>query len=187
MISRSAPIDGEVQLVSRLRQRDEYAFRWLHEHYAASLLRAITKRIPHHEQARDVLQDVFVKIWQHIDRYDAGKGRLYTWMLNVAQRTAIDALRTSHAKKHMGGYQFVALDDDTTYAVDQVRWVVPRNPDHIDLRQQVDRLPTAHVELLELIYFNGYTQREAANRLTIPIGTVKTRLRTALHQLKQVF
>ncbi|MBO0932344.1 RNA polymerase sigma factor [Fibrella aquatilis] len=184
---RSAPIDGEVQLVSRLRQRDEYAFRWLYQHYAAALLRAVSKRITHHEQARDVLQDVFVKIWQHIDRYDAGKGRLYTWMLNVAQRTAIDALRTSSTQKQMGNYQHVTLNDDTTHVVDQLRWVLPRNPDHIDLRQQVNRLHPVHVELLELIYFNGYTQREAADQLTIPIGTVKTRLRTALHQLKQAF
>lgn len=187
MRPQRSPYTTESVLIDQLVQRDEQAFRWLYRHYATSLHLLLLKSVRDREQADDLLQDVFIKIWQRIDHYDGRRGRLYTWMRNIAQHTAVDAHRASQAQKRLTANHMLPLTNETTYLVDQVRWVLPRNPDHIGLRDQLDSLSPHQRQLLELIYFEGFTQQEVADQLAIPIGTVKTRLRVAVQALKGLF
>ncbi|WP_374755857.1 RNA polymerase sigma factor [Larkinella soli] len=133
------------------------------------------------EAARDVLQDSFVKIWKNIPSYDSQKGRLFTWLLNIARNTAIDALRTRHAG------QSIQTGAEIVDIIDQQQQAYQPNPEVMDLPEKVSRLNPDRQTVIDLVYFRGYTHEEAAEKLNLPLGTVKTRVRSALQELKKLF
>lgn len=171
----------EAELVDLLKGRDEKAYSYLYDHYSAALYGVVLRVLNSEEAARDVLQDVFVKIWRNIQSYDAGKGRLYTWMLNIARNTAIDVLRSRRFK-----------DDQKIRELDNAVHVnVPAMSttmfvDHVGLSKVMDQLSEEQQRLLNLAYFRGYTQEEISKELEIPLGTVKTRIRNTLIQLRNI-
>ena len=163
-----------------LKQRHEHAFSYLYDNYSASLYSVILSIVPDKELANDILQEVFVKIWRQIETYDNAKGRLFTWMLNVARNTSIDAIRSKNYQQNKQNQQLT----ETVY--DAAGGSTHTNTDNIGLRRIVNKLKEDYRVLVELSYFEGFTQDEISKMLKIPLGTVKTRLRTALIQLKQV-
>lgn len=169
----------EIELTTLLKQRDQSAFSYLYDHYSAALLSVIGGIIVETEQSNDVLQEVFVKIWKQIESYDSSKGRLFTWMLNVARNASIDFIRSK-------GYQNSQKNRELTENVYSAGGITHIHVDRIGLRKIVHNLKDEYKVLVELSYFEGYTQDEIAKMLQIPLGTVKTRLRSALIQLKQV-
>ena len=169
----------ESELVSLLKQRQEPAFNYLYDHYSGSLYSVIVSIVPDRELANDLLQEVFVKIWRQIETYDNTKGRLFTWMLNVARNASIDAVRSKN-------FQQSQQNRELTENVYDEGGSTETNTDKIGLRKIVQKLKEEYRVLILLSYFEGYTQDEISKILKIPLGTVKTRLRTALIQLKQV-
>lgn len=164
-----------------LKARDERGLRVLYDHYSAALYGVILRIVIERETAEDVLQESFVKIWNNSASYDASKGRLYTWLLNVARNTAIDKTRSKNFRKK-GQVQSI---EDFVYSVDkQHNNTTP--VDHIGLRKFVDELKPDQRQLIDLLYFGGYTQSEAAEELNLPLGTVKTRVKAALTQLREI-
>lgn len=169
----------EGELIVLLKQRQETAFNYLYNHYAASLYSVILAIIPDKELANDLLQEVFVKIWRQIESYDQNKGRLFTWMLNVARNASIDALRSK-------SYQMSQQNRELTEKAYETGGSTITNTDNIGLKKIIYKLKEDYRVLIELSYFQGFTQDEISKMLNIPLGTVKTRLRSALLQLKQV-
>ncbi len=169
----------EGELVALLKQRHESAFNYLYDHYSGSLYSVIVNVVSDRELANDLLQEVFVKIWRQIETYDNNKGRLFTWMLNVARNASIDAVRSKN-------YQQGLLNKELTENVYDAGGSTQTNTDKIGLRKIVYKLKDDYRVLIELSYFEGFTQDEISKMLKIPLGTVKTRLRSALIQLKQV-
>ena len=103
------------ELLPLLLRKEERAFTQLYDMYSKSLFSIITNLIKDREEAEDVLQEVFVKIWKNIDTYNQSKGRLYTWMLNITRNTAIDKLRSkgyNNSQKNLSSDNFVHLLDD---------------------------------------------------------------------------
>jgi RNA polymerase sigma-70 factor (ECF subfamily) len=135
--------------------------------------------VPDRELANDLLQEIFVKIWRQIESYDSAKGRLFTWMLNIARNASIDAVRSK-------SFQQSQQNHELTENVYDAGGSTQTNTDKIGLRKIVHKLKEEYRVLVELSYFEGFTQDEISKMLKIPLGTVKTRLRTALIQLKQV-
>ncbi len=170
----------EQRIVSLLRNNDKQGIALLYDHYAPALYGVIQRVVPDQDVAEEILQDVMVKIWQRFEQYDAGKGRLFTWMLNVARNTAIDYARV---KKHQRQNQSL----DNVVNVIDAQQSLSLNIDTIGLQKMTAALSDEHRSIVDLIYFNGYTQVETADALQIPLGTVKTRLRAALIQLKKMF
>jgi RNA polymerase sigma factor (sigma-70 family) len=173
--------------VEQLLLRDEAAYRWLYTHYSAALYGVLLKVVREEAQAQDLLQEVFIKIWNNLGSYDTQKGRLFTWMLNIARNTAIDAVRAGKAMSRPSSAQTIDTDEAGTYAVDREYAVSPENPEHIGLREVVEQLRPERKQLIDLVYFNGYTHEEAAEELGLPLGTVKTRIRSAIQELKSLF
>ena len=169
----------ESELVLLLKQRRELAFNYLYDNYSAALYSVIISIVPDRELSNDILQEVFVKIWRQIETYDVTKGRLFTWMLNIARNASIDALRSKN-------FQQRQQNKELTEHLDETGGSTQTNTDKIGLRKIVCKLKAEHRVLVELSYFEGFTQEEISKMLNIPLGTVKTRLRTALIQLKQV-
>jgi RNA polymerase sigma factor (sigma-70 family) len=185
---KSRPLlTDESVLVDRLMQRNEQAFQWLYENYSAALYGVLLKVVREEEQAQDLLQEVFVKIWNNLASYDRQKGRLFTWMLNITRNTAIDSIRAGKAMSRPSAAQTLSSSDESTFLVDRQHSVAPENPDHIGLQEVVAKLRPDRRELINLVYFGGYTHEEAAEALSLPLGTVKTRIRSALQELKTFF
>lgn len=169
----------EPELVLLLKQRSQHVFSYLYDNYAGALLTVIRNIVSDEELANDVLQEVFVKVWKQIESYDSTKGRLFTWMLNIARNASIDTIRSK-------GYQNSQQNRELTEDVYTAGGTSEIRIDQIGLRKVVHSLKQEYKVLVELSYFQGYTQDEIAKMLGIPLGTVKTRLRTALIQLREI-
>ncbi len=172
----------EPRLVKALKEKDNAAYHHLYKHYKGSLFSIISNIIPETEVAEDVLQETFITIWKNIDKYDAGKGRLFTWLLNLARNTAINKLRSKNYKNSLKNDDIINLvnNDETVTAKEM-------NINHIGLRNEVRKLKEELKNVLDLFYFEGFTQEEISKALNIPLGTVKTRLRMAIIELRKYF
>jgi RNA polymerase sigma factor (sigma-70 family) len=171
------PTYSEAELVAQLRLQNEQAFNYLYDNYSGALFGIINQIVPDKEIASDLLQEVFVNIWRKMDSYDSEKGRLFTWMLNIARNASIDKIRS---RAYQDSQKNQSLTEDVHLAGQQV---VIRTDDY-GLRKIVSRLKAEQKILIDLSYFQGYTHEEIAKSLSIPLGTVKTRIRSALTQLR---
>ena len=169
----------EHELVALLKDRDSKAFAYLYDHYSGALNSIILQILNDVELANDVLQEVFINIWKKIESYDHTKGRLFTWMLNIARNASIDTLRSKNYQNSQKNRAF----PDTVDAMIKGQ-TAEINIDSIGLKKVLEKLKIEHRILIELAYFKGYTHEEIAEIETIPLGTVKTRIRHALIQLR---
>lgn len=166
---------SECDLIVLLANRDRQAYHYLYDNYSAALYNVILKSVKKEAVAQDLLQDVFIKIWKSMEQYDAGKGRLFTWMFNIALNTSRDYLRTQHGELlELSTAEHLMEDLGDTY----------RGMDRQDVKELICRLTNEHKVIIEMVYWEGYTHEETALRLQLPLGTVKSRVRKALHTLR---
>jgi RNA polymerase sigma-70 factor (ECF subfamily) len=171
----------EQELVLALKRRDNQAFSVLYDNYAGALYSIIKQIITDNaELASDVLQEVFINIYRKIDTYDQTKGRLFTWMLNIARNASIDTLRS---KSYQNSQKNQELPDNVHKGTSNQS--IQLNVDNIGLKKVLEKLRPEHRVLVELAYFKGFTHEEIAEMMSIPLGTVKTRIRNALLQLRE--
>lgn len=169
----------EPQLVSLLKHRDNKAFGYLYDNYSGALYSIIVQIVSDVELANDVLQEVFINIWRKIDSYDQTKGRLFTWMLNIARNASIDTLRSKTYQNDRKNQPMPGVVDDQFNGQS-----AQLNVDNIGFRKVLGQLKEDQRILIDLAYFKGYTHEEIAAIQNIPLGTVKTRIRNALIQLR---
>lgn len=173
----SSILEAETHLVQRLYVRDEAAMTVFCDRYRVILYRVLRALRPTAEAAEDVLQESLLKIWQSFAHYDAGRGRLYTWAVNVCRHQAIDHLRRTRTR---GAGRTSPLEQNP---VAQQRPAPAWLPEHLDLRASLHWLRPAYQRVLDLQYFEGLTHEEIAQQLRMPLGTVKTHCRQGLRQL----
>lgn len=150
--------------------------------YSGALLGVISRIVLQNEVAEDLLQETFLKIWNSASSYDASKGRLFTWMMNVARNLAIDKLRSKDFK-NANKNQDIENNVDFINAQQKVNF----NADTLGVKELVADMKPDYKDVLDRIYFKGYTHVEAAEELNIPLGTVKTRVRMAILALRKKF
>ena len=172
---------SEEELVSLLQSRDQQAFSYLYDNYSAALNGIIYRMVENRELAEDILQEAFVKIWNNFYSYDASKGRLFTWMLNLTRNLTIDTLRSKGYKKQGK----ISSDENSVsnFAGDSSG---AERFDAMGLRKQLANLKPEQRSIIDLAYFNGYTQDEISKAMGIPLGTVKTRMRAAISELRKI-
>lgn len=168
-------------LIIRLQSQDKSVISELYDQYSNTLYGIVLRIVQQEAIAQDVLQESFVKIWKNGHKYDSSKGTLFTWMLNICRNTAIDKTRSANYRKQSK----IHTIDQNVY--DNTRWSCEQKPDHIGLQQEVVKLEDKYREIIELIYFQGYTQQEVTDHLNIPLGTVKSRVRIGLRELRKLF
>ena len=173
---------SEEELVLALRNREKIAIEALYDMYSSSLFGVISRIIIDTPVAEDVLQETFVKIWHSFASYSTEKGRLFTWMVNIARNLAIDKIRSKDFKNQNKNQE---LENNVTF-IDEQRNTVYK-PELLGIKDLVQTLKPEQKLILELVYFKGYTHVEAADELGIPLGTIKTRLRMAIQQLRKHF
>ena len=155
----------ECDLVALLKSNNKSAYEYLYDHYGPPLYGIICKIVKDDTKAEDVLQDTFIKIWKNIDCYQPEKGTLFTWILNVARNTAIDRLRTDGKFECHIKWEAVQEKDLSGAAV------VTTLPPTMDVRTIVWGLSAEKKQVIDLIYFQGYTHQEASTHLKLPLGT----------------
>lgn len=171
---------SEEELVLALKRNERTAFEFLYDHYSGALFNIISKTLRDEERAADVLQESFLKIWKNIASYNPEKGRLFTWIMNIARNGAIDAARAEGRKPAMSDIEETAvLNERDSYEDSQTV--------SSDMKAIIDMLRPERKILIDMAYFQGYTHEEISDELSIPLGTVKSRIRTALQELKQYF
>ena len=168
---------NEHELVALLNEQNNDAFNYLYDHYSGALFTIINQIVPDKDTAGDVLQEVFVNIWRKINTYDASKGRLFTWMLNIARNAAIDKVRSRAYRDNKRNQTLEAENSGIS---------ISSNPtvSDVGLKKLLTTLSDESRKLIDLSYFQGFTHEEIARLLGIPLGTVKTRIRTAIIQLR---
>lgn len=168
-------------LISKFQQKDEQAFAKLYDMYADSMHGVIYNIVRDHGIAEELVQDVFIKCWNNAETYSAEKGRFFTWILNISRNAAIDKTRSKafkNSKKNLEAEYFV----DILHHSDRLE----KQTDAIGIKKFVDQLAKKCIEVIELLYFRGFTQKEAAETLDMPIGTIKTRNRNCIQQLRTI-
>jgi len=150
--------------------------------YSGSLFGVISRIIADTSIAEDVLQETFIKIWNSFSGYSPEKGRLFTWMINIARNLAIDKIRSKDFKNQNKNHE---LENNVTFIDEQTNTVY--KPELLGVKELVDKLKPEQKVILDLVYFKGYTHVEVAEELNVPLGTVKTRLRMAIMQLRRYF
>ena len=173
---------SEEELILALGNHEKIAIEALYDMYSSSLYGVISRIIIDTATAEDVLQETFVKIWHSFSSYSSEKGRLFTWMVNIARNLSIDKIRSKDYKNQNKNQE---LENNVTF-IDEQRNTVYK-PELLGVKELVNTLKPEQKSILDLVYFKGYTHVEAAEELGIPLGTIKTRLRMAIQQLRRHF
>lgn len=168
------------QILSLLLSRDEKGFNYLYQNYSGALYGVIIRIVRYEEEANEVLQDVFVKIWNSIKSFDSTKASLYTWMLNIARNSAIDRLKS---KSFQNDLQNQSIPD---FVNDRIGLSTEQSHEFNEVQDRVNTLRDDYKVIINKAYFGGLTQEEIAEELQIPLGTVKTRTRAALIELREI-
>lgn len=166
---------SESELIGMLLKQDRHAFNYLYENYSSALYGIILKIIVKEEASQDLLQEVFIKIWTNLSKYDANKGRFFTWMLNIARNSSIDYLRGQRTE--------IQDLESATYWIENNQKIFT-DVESKELRELVSRLKQDQKTIIEMVYWGGFTQTETATYLQLPLGTVKSRIRLAVKTLR---
>ena len=169
----------EKHIVELLQERNEKAISLLYEHYGDTLYGVAHKVVRDEEMAQDVLQESFVKIWKKSDSYDSSKAKLFTWLFRITRNTAIDKLRSTNTKTD----KEIQMDVSDVYnlGIESIR------PEFLDVRENLEKIEPKYQIVLEALFFQGMTQQEASEELDIPLGTIKSRLKIGLRELKKIY
>lgn len=170
------------QLPALLKAKSREGFAYLYDRYSGAVYGIICKIVKHEPAGEELLQDVFVKVWKNIEQFDESKGSLFTWLLNIARNTCIDYLRSRNHKFSMltagNGEPEMEKTGDTVHTY---------HTEHSELRTLAYKLDAKYRQVIDLVYFWGYSQDEVAKMLNMPLGTVKTRSRTGIQHLRALY
>ena len=169
----------EQQIVKLLENGDKKAIVLLYENYSDALFGVILKVISDQDLAQDALQETFIKVWKKAKTYDANKAKLFTWLYRIAYNTAIDKVRS---QKNKSGNE-VQLETSTVYKITSNEL----NQDVMDIKKHLSSLDEKYQIVINALFFEGMTQQEASDELDIPLGTIKSRLKIGLRELKKIY
>lgn len=170
------------ELMRRIARKDTEALEEVYDRYERAVY-AFAYRIVHDTMAaEEVVQELFMRVWNHAERYDRGQGKLSTWMFTIARNIAVDMLRrkSSRAAADAVGDEVLQVLPDTATDVEQE---VTMNWERERIREAMMELREEQQQVIESIYFQGLTQHEVSEKFSIPLGTVKSRVRLAIRQL----
>lgn len=169
----------EKNIVSLLKSGDKKAMNLLYDNYSAALLGVIKKVIIDDDYAQDVLQESYIKVWKNAKSYNPDKAKLFTWLYRIAYNTAIDKVRSINNKSG----KEVQIEESNVYKLS----TKSLNQDTIDIQKHLSSLDEKYQIVIDALFFQGMTQQEASEKLNIPLGTIKSRLKIGLRELKKIY
>jgi RNA polymerase sigma-70 factor (ECF subfamily) len=179
---RLVPAQGDIDvdlLVGRVARGDTGAFEELYDELSASVFGLARRVVRDPARAEDVTQEVFLEVWRKAARFDSALGKAKTWVLTIAHRRAVDAVRRSESQKRQDHH---STPDEISH--DEPADSVITAEEHGAVRECMETLTDLQLESVRLAYFNGYTYNEVATLLEKPLPTIKTRMRDGLIRLR---
>lgn len=170
------------RLLQRVSARDEAALSELYDRYARLLFGLINRTLRDRAEAEDILQEVFLAVWTRAESYDARLGPPVAWLVGMARHRAIDRLRSRNVRAR--AVELVA-HREVEKTADNPEQAASRSERGERVRRALEPLPTEQRILLEHAYYEGLTHSELAARFALPLGTVKTRVRTGILSLRE--
>ncbi len=167
------------KLVLDFQQKDVKAYEKLYNMYCNSISGVVNTIVKNEDVAQEITQDVFIKAWNKSDSYSSKKGRFFTWILNIARNAAIDYTRSKKFKQSKQN-----LNSDFFVDILETSDNLNNSTDAIGIKEFVKNLGDKCKSVIELLFFKGYTQKEASEELDIPLGTIKTRNRNCIAELR---
>lgn len=172
----------DIDLMQRIATRDQQAFRALYQEYGGAIYSLAYHVLQDATLAEEVTQDTFLKVWRQTAQWDPAKGNLKNWLLAITHFTAIDRLRKERRQPTLHPDSIEDVEEKIPVARNETGW-----QDGVVLRMLVGQLPNEQAFLIELAFFRGMSHSEIADETHIPLGTVKTRLRTAIQRLRELW
>ena len=166
---------ADLSLISRLKNKDESALSLLYDQYSGAIYGVILKMIKKEDVAQDILQDTFLTVWNQSHRYDEKKGSFYTWVYRIARNKTLNQLR--------GQKNVIQMEDLSVYTNKKEEETTIK--DFSALSGSLNKLEPHHKQAIDLVYFQGYTHREAFEEMKVPLGTFKSYVRQALKVLRE--
>jgi RNA polymerase sigma-70 factor (ECF subfamily) len=179
--ARRYPLLADEDLISLVGDGDAEAFALLYDRHSRAAYSLAYRLMNGRQAAEDLLQDSFIKVWRSAGGYRVGRGSVRTWILSIVRNRAIDQFRSDASRRRTR--EEVEASTPTSYPSEAFAetW---RNTQQEQMREVLKMLPQEQLRILELAYFSGYTHVEIAERLSLPLGTVKGRMRLGLEKLR---
>ena len=175
--------DIDAAILRRIVGRDPHGIELLYERYSGVAFALAYRLIGERGGAEDVVQEAFLNIWRQGASYDTRRGTVRTWLLTIVHHRAIDQIRSAKSKSRAD----TVIDDALPLPAKEDTWTeVVQGLEHERVRQAMATLPPEQRQVVDLAYYGGFTQTEIAQRVGIPLGTVKGRMRLALDKLRDL-
>lgn len=174
--------ESDVELVRAIAQGDEQALATLYDRHGPTLFGLLLRILNDRSEAEDVLQDVFVQVWQEACRFDESRGRPFTWLVTIARSRAIDRVRARGSRDRKES----EASRTSWEAVYDIADDAIRSEESEMIHRALNEIPEEQREVLLLAYFQGLSQSEIAARTGAPLGTIKTRMRAGIKRLKAI-
>jgi RNA polymerase sigma-70 factor, ECF subfamily len=178
---KQAPI-SDAELLRQIAGGDEEALASLYDNYKSILFSLILRILHSQSEAEDILQDVFIQVWQKAANFDEERGRPFTWLVTLARSRAIDRLRQLGSRERTATEASRAAPEEWTDAVEDAI----KSEEGAVVRGALAQLPEEQRRALLMAYYEGLTQTEIADKLDTPLGTVKTRMRSGMIKLREL-
>jgi RNA polymerase sigma-70 factor (ECF subfamily) len=170
-------------LIQQVAKQDREAFSQLYDRSSALVFSLAMRMLKVRSDAEDLLQEVFVQVWRQASNYSAERGSPEAWIVNIARSRAIDKIRSIRRMEK----SFVLTDDPArAESGDNVESSAAESEVKLTMNSALTNIPEAQRKVLELAYFDGLSQTEIAARLSEPLGTIKTRMRTGIQRLRDI-
>jgi RNA polymerase sigma-70 factor (ECF subfamily) len=178
LVPAQGPTDVDL-LIGRVARGDAQAFEAVYDELSSAVFGLARRVVRDPARAEDVTQEVFLEVWRKAARFDSGLGKAKTWVMTIAHRRAVDAVRRNESLKRQDDRSVV---DEVSH--DEPADAVIAAEDHGAVRECMETLTDLQLESVRLAYFNGYTYNEVATLLEKPLPTIKTRMRDGLIRLR---
>jgi len=175
---------AEAELMKRVAARDHSAFSELSEKYSALIFSTAFKVLNHYEDTEDIMNEVLATIWKKADTYHPRKGSLVTWICTTARNRSIDRVRSVQRRSALYDRFEEKLEGEAPEARSTGRELLYLSDARQVLQTAVVALSPEQREVIELAYFEGLTQKQIAERIDSPLGTVKARIRRGVERLR---
>lgn len=169
----------EEDIVNLLSKGDKKVMTILYDNYSPALFGVIKKVISDNDLAQDVLQESFIKVWRKGKSYNPQKAKLFTWLYRIAYNTAIDKVRSLNNKVS----KEIQIEDSNVYKLT----TKSINDEVLDIKKHLSSLDQKYQIVIKALFFEGMTHQEASDELNIPLGTIKSRLKIGLRELKKIY
>lgn len=173
---------SDADLIRRISNHDEAALSLLYDRYRTILFGLLSRILNNRSEAEDILQEVFVQVWQKAQNFNAERGKAFTWLVTIARSRAIDRLRSLKTRTLAIEK---ANENNLLYTDSKIEQNLFLRGRQKHVRTALSQLPETQSSILLMAYFEGYSQQEIADRTKIPLGTIKTRMRVGMTKLRE--